>query len=81
MPIRSAVHKQRHPEIITGTTKPWSKSPSGSDLYEWQESYPDGSIRTYREEWHTVTGASGTTYGGIRVAEVATGVAAYSPGA
>lgn len=80
MPIRTPAHKQtsaqRHPEIMQGTLKSWGTSPNGIELYEWQERYPDGAIRSFRETWHTATGASGTTYGAIRVIEVTEGAPA-----
>jgi hypothetical protein len=76
IPAHKQVSTQRHPEIIPGTLKFWSESPSGVELYEWQERYPDGAIRSFRETWHTATGVSGTTYGGIRVIDITEGAPA-----
>jgi len=52
-----------HPTPLPCTTKVIGRTPSGAPLYQWDERYPDGSIKTFHEIWTSVTGQTGTTYG------------------
>lgn len=62
----------RHPQVVAESrhvvgTAPY---PSTQPLMEWDEVYPDGSQRTFREVWTVVQAESGTRYGGVQVLEV-----------
>lgn len=56
-----------HPKVLTETFAVYDHSPTGQALRTWQELYPDGSLRSFREIWVVVTAASSTRYGGVQV--------------
>lgn len=65
--IRVADATNTHPKVLTETFAVYDHSPTGQALRTWQELYPDGSLRSFREIWVVVTAASGTRYGGVQV--------------
>lgn len=57
-----------HPSVIQGTQRAYAKTPSGSPLYQWNERYPDGSVRTFQEVWVITDHPNlGHKIGGIQV--------------
>ena len=52
----------KHPYPINGSERVIGTCPQG-DLIAWDEMYPDGSVKTFKEIYQTATGASGTVYG------------------
>lgn len=51
-----------HPQVIAGSERNIGTCPAGP-LIAWDEIYPDGSVKTFKEIYNIVTGASGTQYG------------------
>lgn len=58
----------QHPKVIPESTRVWGRTPSGGPLWEWQERYPDGTVRTFHEIWTAVRVRSTMCYGGVQVA-------------
>ena len=51
-----------HPQVLAGSERNIGTCPAGP-LLAWDEIYPDGSVKTFKEIYNVVTGASGTQYG------------------
>lgn len=51
-----------HPVVIPESVRIYDRTPFDQPLKAWEERYPDGSVRSFYERWHTFTVPSGTTY-------------------
>ena len=56
-----------HPKPIQGSVRTIGKCQSGRPLIAWDELYPDGTIRTFKEVVTVTKGASGVKYVGTMV--------------
>lgn len=50
-----------HPVVIHESVRVYARTPYNQPMKRWEERYPDGSIRTFEERFHTCT-VRGTTY-------------------